>query len=221
MMRMVVELTVRGQAGSEGERMGAATGEPVDETRERILDTAYDLFCTRGIRHSSMDEVARRAKAARITVYRKFETKDALVNEVMLREFQRYFQRFSAEVRGCETIAERVEVAFVSSLRAFGENPLLANLLENERDSVVGSLIGRDGQMIATVRRFVAGRLAAEQAAGHLHADLDVDLLAEMLVRVCASYLTIPTDLVDLSDDDALRALARQFLVPMLDYREL
>lgn len=48
-----------------------------------------------------------------------------------------------------------------------------------------------------------------------------MDLLAEMLVRVCASYLTIPTDLVDLSDDDALRALARRFLVPMLDYREL
>ena len=74
--------------------------------------------------------------------------------------------------------------------------------------------------MIATVRRFVAGRLATEQAAGQLHADLDVDHLAEMLVRVCASYLTIPTDLVDLADDDALRGIARQFLVPMLDYRQ-
>lgn len=167
-----------------------------------------------------MDEVARRAKAARITVYRKFETKDALVNEVMLREFQHYFDRFSTEVRGCETVAERVEVAFVSSVRAFAENPLLVNLLENERDSVVGSLIGRDGQMIATVRRFVAGRLAAEQGAGQLHAGHDVDLLAEMLVRVCASYLTIPTDLVDLADADALREIARQFLVPMLDYRQ-
>nr|WP_241729751.1 TetR/AcrR family transcriptional regulator [Dietzia aerolata] len=219
MMRMVVELTVEDEAGPKGERMGAAAGEPVDETRERILDAAYDLFCTRGIRHSSMDEVARRAKSARITVYRKFETKDALVNEVMLREFQHYFERFSVEVRGCETVAERVEVAFASSLRAFAENPLLVNLLENERDSVVGSLIGRDGQMIATVRRFVAGRLAAEQRAGHLHAGHDVDLLAEMLVRVCASYLTIPTDLVDLTDIDALRGIARRFLVPMLEYR--
>lgn len=220
MMGMAVELTVIHQADPEGERMGSVASDPADVTRERILDAAYELFCTRGIRHSSMDEVARRAKAARITVYRKFETKDALVDEVMLREFQRYFQRFSTEVQGCETVAERVEVAFVSSLRAFGENPLLVNLLENERDSVVGSLIGQDGQMIATVRRFVAGRLATEQAAGQLHADLDVDLLAEMLVRVCASYLTIPTDLVDLADDDALRGIARQFLVPMLDYRQ-
>ena len=123
-------------------------------------------------------------------------------------------------LQGCATIAERVEVSFASSLRAFRENPLLANLLENERDSVVGSLIGQDGQMIAAVRRFVAGRLAAEQRAGHLHADLDIDLLAEMFVRICASYPTIPTDLVDLTDDAALRGIARQLLVPMLDYRQ-
>lgn len=200
--------------------MTSAVDAPADETRERILDAAYELFCTRGIRHSSMDEIARRAKAARITVYRKFETKDALIDEVMLREFQRYFERFAAEVRGCQTVAERVEMAFVSSLRTFGENPLLVNLLDNDRDSVVGSLIGQDGQMIATVRRFVAGRLATEQAAGQLHADLDVDLLAEMFVRICASYLTIPTDLVDLADDDALRGIARQFLAPMLEYRQ-
>lgn len=217
---MAVETTVEDRTATEGGGVGPAVSEPTDETRERILDAAYELFCTRGIRYSSMDEVAKRAKAARITVYRKFETKDALVDQVMLREFQRYFDRFSAEVQGCETVAERVEVAFISSLRAFGENPLLVNLLEGERDSVVGSLIGQDGQMIATVRRFVAGRLAAEQRAGELHPGLDVDLLAEMLVRICASYLTIPTDLVDLSDEAALRGIARQFLVPMLEYRQ-
>lgn len=190
-----------------------------DATRARILDAAYDLFCTRGIRHSSMEEVARRAKAARITVYRKFETKDALVDEVVLREFQRYFDRFAEEVRHCETAADRVVVAFVSALRAFGENPLLGSLLESEPDSVIGSLIGKDGQMIATVRRFVAGRLAAEQRAGQVHPDLDVDLAAEMFVRVSASFLTIPTDVVDLSDDADLTRIARQFLVPMLEYR--
>lgn len=190
-----------------------------DATRTRILDAAYELFCTRGIRHSSMEEVARRAKAARITVYRKFETKDALVDEVVLREFQRYFDGFTREVQDCETVADRVVVAFVSALRAFGGNPLLGSMLEHEPDSVIGSLIGKDGQMIATVRRFVAGRLAAEQRAGHVHPELDVDLLAEMFVRISASFLTIPTDVVDLSDDADLTRIARQFLVPMLDYR--
>jgi len=201
------------------QRVDEARGASTDPTRDRILDAAYALFCTRGVRHSSMDEVARRAKTARITVYRKFETKDALVDQVVQREFQRYFSRFSGEVRGRETVADRVTAAFVSALRAFGENPLFSSLLENERDSVIGSLIGEDGQMIATVRRFVAGQLAVEQRAGHLHPDLDLDLLAEMFVRISASFLTIPTDLVDPRDEAALARVARQFLVPMLDYR--
>lgn len=229
---MAVELTVDDRSGEGGVTMTQArSGPPVpgaatvsraatgDATRTRILDAAYELFSTRGIRHSSMDEVARRAGAARITVYRKFETKDALVDEVVLREFERYFARFSAEVAAHRGVADRVVAAFVGSLRAFGTNPLLTHLMENERDSVIGSLIGKDGQMIATVRRFVAGRLEAEQRAGGLDPRLEVDLVAEMFVRICASYLTIPTDLVDLGDDAALERIARRFLVPMLEYR--
>ena len=208
-----------GQVELPVERVDGLGATAEDATRTRILDAAYELFCTRGIRHSSMEGVARRAKLARITVYRKFETKDALVDEVVLREFQRYFARFAEEVRDCETAADRVVVAFVSALRAFGDNPLLGSLLENEPDSVIGSLIGKDGQMIATVRRFVAGRLAAEQRAGQVHPELDVDLAAEMFVRISASFLTIPTDVADLSDDADLARIARQFLVPMLEYR--
>lgn len=220
---MSVDMTVSVDPVAGGGRMRPApTGTDeaeADLTRTRILDAAFDLFCTRGIRHSSMEEVARRANAARITVYRKFETKDALVDAVVMREFQRYFVQFGEDVRHTESAADRVVVGFVSSLRAFGENPLLSGLLETEPDSVIGSLIGKDGQMIAMVRRFVAGRLAVEQQTGELHAELDVDMVAEMLVRVCASFLAIPTDLVDLRDPAELERIARQFLVPMLDYR--
>jgi hypothetical protein len=37
------------------------------------------------------------------------------------------------------------------------------------------------------------------------------------MVRISASFLAIPSHLVDLDDDDQLAALARRFLVPMLD----
>lgn len=208
-----------GPAGDPAGDPAVSEAGPADVTRTRILDAAYQLFCARGIRYSSMEQVARRARTARITVYRKFETKDALVDAVVLREFQRYFEQFAREVAHCETVADRVVVGFVSALRAFADNPLFGSLLEGEPDSVIGSLIGGDGQMIATVRRFVAGRLAAEQRAGQLHPDSDVDLLAEMFVRISASFLTIPTDVVDLSDDRELTRIARQFLVPMLGYR--
>jgi TetR/AcrR family transcriptional repressor of uid operon len=44
-----------------------------------------------------------------------------------------------------------------------------------------------------------------------------VDIVAELMVRVCSSFLVIPSHIVDLDDDEQLRDLARQFLVPMLE----
>ena len=46
--------------------------------RERILESAYELFSTRGIRDVGVDEVIQRAGVAKATLYRHFPSKDAL-----------------------------------------------------------------------------------------------------------------------------------------------
>ena len=46
---------------------------------------------------------------------------------------------------------------------------------------------------------------------------LDAELVAEMMVRVSASFLTVPSRVVDITDDAQLATVARQFLVPMLN----
>jgi len=47
--------------------------------RERILESAYDLFSRRGIRGVGIDEVIERAAVAKATLYRHFSSKDELV----------------------------------------------------------------------------------------------------------------------------------------------
>ena len=60
--------------------MGDALTVPVEpEARERILDSAYELFSHRGIRAVGVDEVIERAGVAKATLYRHFPSKDALV----------------------------------------------------------------------------------------------------------------------------------------------
>jgi TetR/AcrR family transcriptional repressor of uid operon len=188
-----------------------------DETRTRLLDAAYEQFCRMGIRRSTMEDVARRAGVSRITVYRRFATKDALVEHVVRREFRRYFDQFLVEIEQADTAADRVVLGFLSSLRAIRGNPLIGGLIAAEPDVLVPSMINDGGQTLATVRQFVAGQLRREQHAGNVSADLDADLVAEMMVRVSASFLAIPSHIVNLDDDAQLAAIARQFLVPMLD----
>jgi AcrR family transcriptional regulator len=49
------------------------------EARQRILDSAYELFSHRGIRAVGVDEILARAKVAKATLYRHFGSKEELV----------------------------------------------------------------------------------------------------------------------------------------------
>src|SRR5437879_2242277 len=70
-------------AGPEG-------GQPPDALTEQILDAARDQFMTFGLRRSTVDDVAKRARVSRVTVYRRIGNKDALVSACLLREYRRF-----------------------------------------------------------------------------------------------------------------------------------
>jgi AcrR family transcriptional regulator len=68
--------------------------------RQRILDTAYELFSRRGVRSVGVDEVVERAGVAKATLYRHFRTKDELVVAFLVRREQLWTREFvEAEAR--------------------------------------------------------------------------------------------------------------------------
>lgn len=189
-----------------------------DPTAERLLDAAFDLFCRLGIQRTPMEKVAKNAGVTRVTLYRKFATKDALVDEVVLREFRRYFEQFRVDIPAAQTAADRVVVGFVGSLRAIASNPLISGMADSESSMLIESMIGDAGLLLSVVQKFVAAQLRREQLAGNISDDLDVEIVAEMMVRISASFLTVPSRVVDITDDAQLADVARRFLVPMLDH---
>ena len=81
---------------------GIAAGAARTETgaRQRILDTAYELFSRRGVRSVGVDEVIARAAVAKATLYRHFRTKDELVVAFLERREQLWTREFvEAEAR--------------------------------------------------------------------------------------------------------------------------
>ena len=59
--------------------MADALPMPARSARERILDSAYELFSHRGIRAVGIDEIREHADVAKATLYRHFASKDDLV----------------------------------------------------------------------------------------------------------------------------------------------
>jgi AcrR family transcriptional regulator len=63
---------------------------PETQPRERILDSAYDLFSHRGISAVGIEELIARASVAKATLYRHFPSKNDLVLAFLQRREERW-----------------------------------------------------------------------------------------------------------------------------------
>jgi AcrR family transcriptional regulator len=85
-----------------------ASQDVAPAARDRILNTAYDLFSRRGIRGVGVDEVIERAGIAKATLYRHFASKDDLVLAFLQLREQRWTRDWvEAEARRRGTTAEQ------------------------------------------------------------------------------------------------------------------
>jgi AcrR family transcriptional regulator len=95
-----------------------------DETRDRILAEARDLYLEGGLAPFSLREVARRAKISPAAVYRHFDSKEALLAAVCAAGFRNFAAYL---IRALEAPTPRERMA--SSARQY-----LCFALENPRD---------------------------------------------------------------------------------------
>jgi len=71
--------------------------------RERILDAAEELFFSEGISRVTVDAIAAKAKSTKMTVYRHFDSKDALVLEwlrLLVEQYSDIFETLAAQHAG-------------------------------------------------------------------------------------------------------------------------
>lgn len=193
---------------------GAA--EVDDATSARILDAALDRFTTFGVRRTTMDDIAAVAGIGRATVYRRFAGRDEIIRAVILREMGRFIAEVDAAVQRIADPLDRFVEGFVATLREAREHPLLRRLLEVEPDLLLPFLTLQGAPALSLSRAYLADELRQSQVDGHIRPDVDVDLVAEMLVRLCQSLLLTPDGLIELDDDAGLRHLARAYLAPAL-----
>ncbi|MFF0692279.1 TetR/AcrR family transcriptional regulator [Streptomyces tendae] len=194
----------------------AAKTETEDPTARRILDAALEQFTVFGLRRSSMDDVAKRAGVSRVTVYRRFGTKDTLVEQTLLRENSRFFQRLDQAVAALPTMEERVVEGFVVALRHTRAHPLFGGLLRLEPEVVLPYLTVHGGSSLAATVDYLTGHLRRAQQADGRPGD-DPRPVAELMVRVAVSFLLNPASCIEMDDEDQARAFARRYLAPLLN----
>jgi AcrR family transcriptional regulator len=196
-------------------RLLSSTDDPADEpdaVSERILDAALAQFQTFGLRRTTVDDVAKRARLGRATVYRRFESKDRLVAAVLLREGRRMLAQLDVAMAGVEPAGERLVQGMVIGVRLVRGRSLFTRLIEIEPDFVLPYLTTHAGELLAMGRAFVAEHIRRAQAEGAVAAHLDPDVVAELLIRLAQSLMLTPAGVIP-EDDAALREFARDHVV--------
>jgi AcrR family transcriptional regulator len=94
------------------------------QTRERLLSSAFEVFEAQGYAESSLEEIAERAGYTRKAVYSNFSGKSELLLEIVERLFQSHIGRIEA-VLDQETAPERKTIDIGS---------MFADYLNQERE---------------------------------------------------------------------------------------
>jgi len=187
-----------------------------DATVDRVASAAFEVFTEYGIRRATVDDVARRAGVSKMTVFRRFQSKQGLVGVVIAREIRRGMTELEGVWEREQTLEQRVVLGFSFAVNFVRGHALFDRLLRTEPEVVLPLLTVDGAAALALYRELIGQRLRAEIRAGRA-APADIDQAAEVLARLAISLLLTREGTITLDDDETIVALVRNVLVPMLN----
>ncbi len=170
---------------------------------DRILDAAEQLWTERDQSSVGMNEIARAAGCSRATLYRYFESREALRTAYMHRETRRLGRAIREQIDGIEDPRERLIASLSATLRMVRDSPALAAWFTTTRPPIGGELAGQSEVITALAAAFLSS-LGPEDAAA-------VERRARWVVRVLTSLLMFPG-----RDEADERAMVEEFVVPIV-----
>jgi AcrR family transcriptional regulator len=186
-----------------------------DPMSQRILDAALALAAASGLRHLTMDDVAARAGVGRMTVYRRFGSRQRLTDALAVRECRRCLNEIGAALDPSKPIEERAADLFLATLRVIREHPLLQRLARVEPEALLHEL-NRDGSAVfRLVRDFLVTQIRVAQDANEL-IEIDPEPLAEIAVRLGASFVLMPDSVIAAGDEERTRETIRALIAAVL-----
>jgi AcrR family transcriptional regulator len=170
---------------------------------DRILDAAEELYTHRDQASIGMNEIARAAGCSRATLYRYFESREALRTAYVHRETRRLGRAIKERIDGIDDPRERLVASITAALRMVRENPALSSWFAVTRPPIGGEVAGRSNVITALAAAFV-NSLGPEEPAV-------VERRARWVVRVITSLLMYPGQ-----DEAEERAMIEEFVVPIV-----
>jgi AcrR family transcriptional regulator len=160
-------------------------------TRDRILETALDLFGSRGVDAVSLDEIARAVGVRKQTVLYWFESKDVLVDDVLAVAATELVVVIDAALRAApDDPLDRIDAVVRAVFRPAVRRPALLGLIR-EVSRLDSEQAGRLRERLQSLVDRAVGYLAVEMDAGRLRRG-DPGLIAALGYATLTGIATEP-----------------------------
>ncbi|OMC31159.1 TetR family transcriptional regulator [Mycobacterium sp. GA-1841] len=183
------------------------------EQEDAILKAAAEEVSLVGLGRASLDVIAKQAGVSRRTLYRRFPTRDALITELGRRTFDLAMDRLHT-VAIDSGPSEAAVAAFCEGLRLLTTEPLMRRFLRLDTDFT--AVAGAYHEATVFLRHASTAMAKALRAAGATMPDDELLAVAELHIRLACSLAQVPSPVLDVNDDAAVRAYARLHLAPLV-----
>ena len=171
---------------------------------DRILDAASELFAQQQVSRIGMNEIAAAAGCSRATLYRYFDSRDALYLAYVHRETQRFYLKIAKALGAISDPRERLLTGLTMSIAMVRESPASSAWFSSSSAPLGGEL----AEQSDVIRTLVGGFLSTLRPGDPAET---IDRRARWLVRMLTSLLIFPG-----RDADEERAMLEEFVVPVL-----
>jgi AcrR family transcriptional regulator len=175
----------------------------------RILDAGEQCIHRFGIRRTSMGEVARTGKLSRGSIYRYFSTKDALVEGIFRRQQEVFLNRTEALLEKEANLVDKLTLSVLAGRKDMQEG-IFAALAELEPQTM--AMMFLDPRFYQRSVSFWPPHVSLAQAAGEIAADLEVEFVTDLIVRLAVSLVMFPKIGAELKSRKSLQAYLQQAL---------
>jgi AcrR family transcriptional regulator len=187
--------------------------DPADPATTAILDAAVVAFEQHGFRRVALDDVARRARVSRTTIYRRFAGRDELVAAVIDRENAVLFADIADELKSRRPQSNYYVEAFTCAIMRFRQHRVLTRMLADEPGLMLE--LARQHWDAAVERMAAALRIIFPDGFAERIGGQAIDELAETILRYAAMVLLLPSR-EPLANADEIRAFATDHFLPSL-----
>nr|WP_090340953.1 TetR/AcrR family transcriptional regulator [Mycolicibacterium malmesburyense]CRL70616.1 transcriptional regulator [Mycolicibacterium malmesburyense] len=193
------------------------SGAATKNVRERLIDAAETCLRAKGIRSTTVSEVAEVAGVSRGWLYRHFPDKTSLLGAAIVRLNEAYWFEAHGMLERVEGLDRQLAAGVLHGRTAYDDPGALLMKLRIDEPEEFAACAGAGVQgLVPDLADFWSRYLVAARDSGEIHPDTDVTEASEWLARVLISLATVPGKTLDPSDGDAVLRHLRRYVMPGL-----